>query len=103
MKIIKKLCKMIDEELDDACNYIQQALKYKEDYPSVAKAFATLSEEEMGHVGILHGEVTKLIEAHRREHGEPPETMKAVYDYLHEQHIEKANRVRMYQDQYRNY
>ena len=103
MKIIKKLCKMIDEELEDACNYVKCAIKYKEDYPSVSKAFYNLSEEEMGHVGILHSEVTKLIEAHRREHGEPPKEMMAVYDYLHEQQIEKANQVRLYQDQYKNY
>lgn len=29
--------------------------------------------------------------------------LSAVYDYIHEQQIEKANKVRMYQDQYKNY
>ena len=103
MTIIKKLCRMIDEELEVACTYAKCALKYKEDYPSLSKTFYELSGDEMEHVSALHGEVTKLIESYRRENGEPPESMQAVYDYLHEQQIEKANKVRMYQDQYKNY
>lgn len=103
MTIIKKICKMIEEELEGSCNYVKCALKYKEDYPGLAKTFYELSNDEMEHVSTLHSEVVKIIEAYRREHGEPPEAMMAVYDYLHEQQIEKANKVRMYQDQYKNY
>lgn len=103
MKIIKKVCAMIDEELEGACEYAKCAIKYKEDYPNLSKVLHSLSDDEMGHVNTLHSEVVKLIENYRREHGEPPEAMMAVYDYIHEQQIEKANKVRMYQDQYKNY
>ena len=103
MTIIKKLNKMIEDELEGACEYAKCALKYKEDNNSLAKAFYELSNEEMEHVSILHNEVVKLIEAYRKEHGNPPEAMQAVYDYLHEQQIERANKIRMYQDQYKNY
>ena len=103
MEIIKKLSGMIDDELEGACEYIKCALKYKEDQPNLSKTFYELSLEEMGHVNKLHSEVTKLIENHRREHGEPPATMLAVYDYIHEKHIEKATKIRLYQDQYKTY
>lgn len=103
MTIIKKVSEMIQEELEDACNYAKCALKYKDDYPSLAKAFYQLSTEESEHARILHGEVVKLIESYRRDNGEPPEAMQAVYDYLHEQQIEKANKARMYQEQFKNY
>lgn len=103
MTIIKKVCKMIEEELEGACNYAKCAIKYKEDYPSLSKTLYELSGDEMEHVSALHSEVVKIIEAYRREQGEPPEAMQAVYDYLHEQQIEKANKIRMYQDQYKNY
>ena len=103
MTIIKKVCKMIDEELEVACNYAKCALKYKEEHPSLAKAFYEISGDEMEHVSTLHSEIVKLIEAYRRENGDPPENMMAIYDYLHEQQIEKANKVRMYQDQYKTY
>lgn len=103
MKVIKKLADMIDEELDGACHYVKCALNYQEDYPNLSKTLYDLSVDEMGHVSKLHGEVTKIIEAYRREQGNPPEAMMAVYEYVHEKQIEKANQVRMYQDQYKNY
>ena len=101
MKIIQKLSEYIKEELEGAECYAKKALKYREEYPTLAKTLYDMSIDEMKHVDLLHGEVVKLIENYRKEHGEPPATMMAVYDYLHEKQIEEANEVRMYQNQYR--
>ena len=51
---------------------------------------------------ILHNEVVRLIEKHRKEHGEPPPAMQAVYDYLHEKQIEKAQEAKNFQAMYKN-
>lgn len=101
MKIIKELSEMIEEELDGAEEYAKMALMHKNDNPNLAKTFYDIATEEMRHVDMLHGEVAHLIEAHRKEHGEPPAPMMAVYEFLHGRHIEKANAVRMYQAHYR--
>ena len=101
MKIIKKLSEMIEEELDGAEEYVKDALKYKDEHPTLARVFHEISTEEMRHVELLHNEVVSLIEKHRRENGDPPEAMLAVYNYLHERHIEHANKVKMYQAQYK--
>lgn len=101
MTIIKKLSEMIEDELEGAEHYAKCAVKYKEENPTLAKTFYDISTDEMRHVGLLHAEVVTLIETYRREHGEPPTAMKAVYDYLHEKHIEEANEVKMLQSQYR--
>ena len=101
MKLIKELTEMIDEELDGAEEYAKCALKYKDSHSTLAKTFYDVSTDEVRHVNLLHDEVVKIIEAHRKEHGEPPAPMMAIYEYMHDRHIEKANAIRMYQSQYR--
>jgi hypothetical protein len=101
MKIIKDISEMIEEELDGAETYARKAVELRESHPTIARAFDEISLQEMNHVNTLHGEVARLIEQHRKEHGEPPAAMLAVYEFMHERHIAKANVVRVYQNQYR--
>ena len=102
MKTIEKLSRMIEEELEDSEKYIKCAIKYKTELPGLSKSFYDLSLAEMGHVNVLHTEVTRLIEEHRRKVGEPPAAMLAVYNYLHEKQIEEAHEIKMWQEEYRN-
>ena len=102
MKLIEKLSDMIEEELCDAEKYIKCAMNYKEDHPVLASTFARLSNEEMGHVNLLHDQVEILINEYRKEHGEPPEKMAAVYEYLHNKQIRKATEIKAMQAIYRS-
>lgn len=101
MKIIKQLSEMIEDELEGALEYAKGALEHKEDTPSLANAFYEIANQEMRHVDILHEQVVVLIRKHREHHGEPPAPMMAVYEYLHNRHIEKAAEVRRYLDMYK--
>ena len=101
MKLIKKLSEMIEDELEGAEEYAKCAIKYKEENPLLAKTFYDISMDEMRHVTLFHGEVVRAIEQYRKEHGEPPAAMQAVYDYLHGKQIEEANEVKNYQMQYK--
>ena len=100
MKIIKVMSEKIKEELKDAEAYIDLATEWKKDQPEAANVFAELSAEEMGHVNKLHTEVTQLISRYRQTQGEPPAGMLAIYEYLHEQQIENAMRVKVKQRMY---
>jgi rubrerythrin len=101
MKIIKQLSEMIEDELEGAEEYIECALKHKDDNPTLAKVFYDISMQEMTHVDMLHGEVVKLIQQHQKEQGDPPPAMMAVYEYMHERQIKWANKIKTYQMQFR--
>ena len=101
MKIIEKLSDMIEEELKGAECYVKCALKHKDDQRSLADAFFNISNDEMRHVSMLHTEIVKIIEQYRRENGDPPADMLAVYDYLHGKQIEKAAEIKAMQTLYK--
>lgn len=97
MKLIEKLSDMIEEEIGDAGKYARCALMYKDEKPDVARTFFDLSNQEMGHMQILHNLVVNLISEYKREHGDPPQYMQDRYEWLHERHVEDANEVRVIQ------
>lgn len=102
MKIIRELEEMIEDEIHDIKKYAKMAAEVKDEHPTLAQALYTISTQEDTHQAMLHNEVVKIIEEHRRMHGEPPAAMMAVYDYLHKKHIEKLSEARHYQDIYKN-
>ena len=101
MKLIENLTEMVEEELEDAEKYAKCALKYKDTDSALAKTFYDLSTDEMRHMNLLHDEVARIITQYRKDNGEPPASMLAVYDYLHGKQIEHAKEVKDYQAMYR--
>ena len=102
MKLIKTLEEMVEDEIHDVKKYAKMAAEVKAEYPSLAHTLYTLSTQEDAHQAALHAEVVKIIEGYRKTHGEPPATMMAVYEYLHQKHIDNLAEARRYQDVYKN-
>ena len=97
MQIISDIADTIECLLDKAEMHIEYAHEVKEKYPSVAAAYYKLSIDEMTNVNTMHEQVTALIEVYRKEHGDPPERMMGRYEYIHEKHIKKANKIKILQ------
>ena len=101
MKIIKILSEKISEEICDAKAYAKLSIEYKESYPELSRTLYSLSTQEMEHMNKLHAEVTEIIRKYREQNGEPPADMLAVYEYLHNEQIEKALEVKTLQAMYK--
>ena len=101
MKIIRDLEEYIEEEIHDVKKYAKMAAELKSEYPGLAQVMYNISVQEEAHQAALHAEVVKLIEEHRRTHGEPPAAMMAVYEYVHKKHIDLMAEARRYQELYK--
>lgn len=101
MLIIKKLSKMIKEEICDAEKYANCALKYKNEDKVLAETFYTLANGELQHMETLHTQVVRLINDYKSKKGEPPEAMQAVYDYVHEEWMDNVKEVKILLNMYK--
>ena len=81
MELIQKLSDKVENRIELAKSDIDMAMevvnKYPE-YPDIAKALATLSNNVVEDINILHAAVVKVIQDYRSNNGEPPEPMMAV-------------------------
>ena len=102
MKIMKLIEEHIGDEIHDMKEYAKLAVEYKDECPELAELFYNLSTEEKHHMGLLHEKAVSEIEKYRKNHGEPPKEMLAVYDYIHRKHIEKTEKAERYRAMYRD-
>lgn len=100
MKIIECISEDIEATLNMAEHNIKKAMKYKEEYPVASRAFYNKSVALMDTIKLQHDAAVALIEGYKKEHGEPPVPMMAIYNYLHERQINQAAGIRTLQDMY---
>lgn len=100
MKVIKCLSESIESTLDMAEVMIENAIRYKDECPVAAKAFYNQSILLMDSIKGQHEAVVSLIETYRKETGEPPAPMMAIYNYMHERQMKQAASIKSLQDMY---
>lgn len=100
MRLIRDLSERIEDEIKGVKIYAKMAIEVKEEHPVLADMLYSISRQESEHVSKLHDGVASLITEFRRDKGEPPKEMLAVYEYLHEKHIDDFNDAKRYQDIY---
>ena len=93
---IQVMSDRIAEEIEDAEKYIRDAMNNLDRNPDDADMYRKLSEDELNHADILHTAVVKKIKKWKEDTGkEVPPDMQARYDVLHQEHMKKANKVKL--------
>lgn len=101
MKIIKKIFEKIEKELDCSEDYIRIALDCKDDFPQASQILYGLSLNNLDRLEKLHTQIVAIIKKYRQTKGEPPQSMMAVYKFLHERQIDKTLKIKKLQDMFR--
>lgn len=101
MELVKILSEMALEEARDACHYAKCAVKYKESNPTLAKALYEISAQELVHMETICQEATKALEQCQKERPQEALAAAAVHEYIHERQLEKAQKAKLYQAQYK--
>lgn len=102
MRVMEELSNFIDEELDDAEKYINEAHKYRSSDMALAEVFYELSMEEINHAMRLHVQGMRLVENYKAKGETVPVAMQSVYDYLHAKQVAKTNEIKMLQSQFKD-
>ena len=90
MTRIKNLVDQIDDELDSAKEYAEEALTYKaKGNGEWYTRYKSMSEQELGHASILHDRVVSEIDQLKNVMT-PPEDMMQKWEHEHKAYIEKA-------------
>ena len=101
MKKIANMVKEMRDEISGAEHYAKQATKYKDDDKALADVYVAMANQEIEHVDRLHTQVARIIQAYRSGKGEPPEAMMAVWNFEHEDMMEKVARIKALIDIYK--
>lgn len=102
MKIIKRLAKQIENEVDGVIDYAQDALELKFSDPQTAEKYFKLANVENSHVAILHEMVVgKVEEARGKAKEPPPQWMLDKWDKQHKKIIKKMEKAKTFLSMYK--
>lgn len=93
MVIIDILADKMADELEDAEDYIREALIWRDTCPDVAALFMELSKEEMRHSDRLHDAAVREIDRAKSTGKTVSPEMLARYNAKHDKRIRKAATV----------
>lgn len=100
MKVIKEIVEQINEEISGAEHYAKMATQYKEEDKVLADTYAKLAEVELTHVDSLHAQVVRIIKAWQSKGEVAPAGMEIVWDWVHQNQVDKVSRIKVLLNMY---
>ena len=84
----------IDEEIADAKEYAELALKWM-DCPEEARVLLSLSAQELEHAQVIQGLISRKLDWMKREHHEHYEKVLLMEEHRHERDAKRIKEVKM--------
>jgi hypothetical protein len=94
MKDIEYFAERIRKELEDAKQYAENALLWKDKRRETSKALAELSREELEHAEVLHHQAVALINEAKAAGATATSEMKVIWDWEHKHMIENTMHIK---------
>ena len=94
--MLKKIIKRIDKELEQACDYIDQAFKVKHECLTLSELFLELAREEVNHAERLMKEGHSLANTKMAE-----DEFLSVWKWMVTKYTEKINDLTVKMNRYR--
>lgn len=88
----------IDEELEDAEEYIEHALKFKESAPEMASLLVKLSADELGHASMLSNLAEQELTLKRKNGAAPDAALLQIHDWLKRKFADRMASIRRMHD-----
>lgn len=84
----------IDEEIHDAQEYAENAIKYEGCSPEEARVLLSLSSQELDHAQVLQGIVSRCMQEMKRNNAEKYEKAEGLETHLHAMQAKRIAQVK---------
>lgn len=92
MKDLKCLIKDMCYELNAAEHYAKHALRNKDTDKELGDVYAQIARQELEHCERFHAQAVRLIRGYDKE---PPESMRAIWEWEHDRIMEREAEIRV--------
>jgi hypothetical protein len=100
MKLLTCMVDKAHDTIDEVIWYAEKALQYKGTHKSIADIYNKIAEMHINIFDMLHNEINKYIDEHKRINQVPVE-MTAVWEYEHSKLLKKYSKGKTLVDEYK--
>lgn len=103
MKMLTKLIEKAEDTLDEIEWYGEKALMYREENQALADVYNKIADMHIGIYDMLHKQMVELIDQFKRNGGQVPPEMLAIWNYEHEKLIKEFKDAKILVEEYKRY
>lgn len=101
MKEFKEVLAFVDEAMESAEEYANEAVKHREQYPELASLYYRCAVDCHTHAELLGKQAWSMVETCEQKHSEHAQWMRHVWEYAREMRMKREERVKHLLEMYK--